>query len=128
MGMEVEERELEASLREQIEGRNYVAAVALAQKLGKPAERIKELQGAAIKQYIIEYRNAPGATALIGEFRFTADEVDRLLEAILEEVKTTGGKRSPMAGRRYDAKTMKYLDVEEWISQYGRTLKQAVSD
>ena len=125
--MEVEERELEASLREQIEGRNYAAAAALAQQLGKPAESIKELQGAALKQYIIEYRNAPGATALIGEFRFTADEVDRLLEAIFEEVKATEGKRSPWAGRRYDAKTMKYLDVEEWISQYGRILKQAVS-
>jgi hypothetical protein len=128
MGMEVEERDLEASLREQIEGRNFAAAVALAQQLGKPAESIKEIQGAAIKQYIIEYRNAPGATALIGEFRFTANEVDRLLEAILEEVRATGGKRSPMAGRRYDAKAMKYLDVEEWVSQYGRTLKQAVSD
>jgi hypothetical protein len=125
--MDVEERELEALLREQIEGRNYAATVALAQQLGKPAESIKELQGAAIKQYIIEYRNAPGATALIGEFRFTADEVDRLLEAILEEVKATEDKRSPWAGRRYDAKTMKYLDVEEWISQYGRILKQAVS-
>ena len=125
--MEMEERELEASLREQIEGRNYVAAVALAQQLGKPAESVKDLQGAAIKQYIVEYRNAPGATALIGEFRFTADEVDRLLELILEEVKATEGKRSSWAGRRYDAKTMKYLDVEEWISQYGRTLKQAVS-
>jgi len=125
--MEVEERELEARLKEQIERRNYAAVVALAQQLGKPAEIIKELQGGAIKQYIIEYRNAPGATALIQEFRFTADEVDRLLEAILEEVKATEGKRSPWAGRRYDAKTMKYLDIEEWVSQYGRTLKQAAS-
>jgi len=65
--------------------------------------------------------------ALVEEFRFTADEIDRLLGAILEEVRATEGKEPPWAGKRYDAKTVKYLDVGEWISQYGRMLKQAAS-
>ena len=125
--MEVEERELEALLREQIERRNYAAAASMAQRLEKPTESIKELQAAAIKQHITEYRNGPGAMALVEEFRFTADEIDRLLVAILEEVRATEGKRPHWAGKRYDAKTVKYLDIEEWISQYGRMLKQAAS-
>ena len=48
----MEDRELEASLSEQMERRNYAAAVSLAQRLGKPTETIRELQMAAIKQYI----------------------------------------------------------------------------
>jgi hypothetical protein len=123
----VEEHELEASLREQMERRNYAAAVALAQRLEKPAETIRELQEAAIKQYITEYRNAPGAMALLGQFRFTAQEVERLLDAILQEAARAGQKRPSWAKKRYDAKTMKYLDVGEWISQYGAALKRAAS-
>ena len=42
-GVEVEERELEASLREQMERRNYAAAASLAQRLEKPTETIREL-------------------------------------------------------------------------------------
>jgi len=125
--MELEGRELEASLREQIDRGNYAAAVSLAERLEEPKERVKELQEAAIKQYITEYRNAQGAVALAQQFRFTDDEVDRLLEAILGEVKRSEGKRPPWAGKRYDVKTMKYFDIEEWISQYGRTLKRAGS-
>ncbi len=125
--MDVEESELEALLREQIERRSYAAAVALAQQLGKPAESIKELQRAAIKQYMTEYRNAPGAMALVQEFQFTADELGQLLETILEEARGGREKRPPWARKRYDAKVMKYLDVEEWISQYGANLKRAAS-
>jgi hypothetical protein len=123
----VEERELEASLSEQMERRNYAAAASLAQRLGKPTEAIRELQRAAIKQYITEYRNASGAMALVQEFQFTADEVARLLDAILEEARASEGERPPWARKRYDGKAMKYLDVEEWISQYGATLKRAAS-
>jgi hypothetical protein len=99
--MEVEERELEAPLREQIERRNHAAAVALAQQLGKPAEIIKELQGGAIKQYIIEYRNAPGATALIQEFRFTSDEVSRYRGMgfpVREDAEASGKPLEPTEG------------------------------
>lgn len=120
----MEERELEASLREHIERGNYTAAVSIAEQLQEPKERIKELQEAAFKQYITEYRNGPGAIALAQEFRFTDDEIDRLLETITEEARGGGGKRPPWAGKRYDIKTMKYLDVEEWISHYGRELKR----
>jgi hypothetical protein len=123
----VEERERDDSLKEQIEGRNYTAAVPIAQRLGEPQERIKELQEAAIKQYITEYRNAQGAIALAQEFRFTDDEIDRLLEAIIEEVKGREGKKPPWAGKRYDVKTMKYLDIEEWIAHYGKELKRAAN-
>ena len=126
-GIAVEEHELEASLSEQMERRNYAAAATLAQRLGKPAETIRELQGAAIKQYITEYRNASGTMALVQEFQFTADEVARVLDAILEEVRASEGERPPWARKRYDGKAMKYLDIEEWISQYGAPLKRAAS-
>ena len=123
----MEDRGLEASLREHIEQRNYPAAVSMAERLEEPKERVKEFQEAAIKQYITEYRNGPGAIALAQEFRFTDDEIDRLLEAIIEEVKGSEGKRPPWAGKRYDVKTMKYFDIEEWIAHYGRTLKRTGS-
>ena len=112
-------------MREHTEQRNYAAAALMAERQGGPEERIKELQEAAIKQYITEYRNAQGAMALAQEFHFTNDEIDRLLEAIIEEVGGSGEKGPPWAGKRYDVKTMKYLDVEEWIAHYGRELKRA---
>ena len=114
-------------MTEEVERRNYATAVSFAQQLEKPTETIRDLQRAAIKQYITEYRNAPGAMALVQEFQFTADEVGGLLDAILEETKASEGERPPWARKRYDAKTVKYLDVEEWISQYGATLKRAAS-
>ena len=121
----MEERDLETSLREEVERGNYAAAASLAQQLEKTTDNVRELQRAAIKQCITEYRNAPGAMALVQEFQFTADEVDRLLDAILEEAKASEPERPSWARKRYDAKTAKYLDVEEWISQYGATLKRA---
>ena len=120
----MEDREREALLREQIEGRNHAAA-SMAGRQEKPEERTQELQEATLKQYVTEYRNAQGAMALAQEFRFTDDEIDRLLEAIIEEVRGSGEKIPPWAGKRYDVKTMKYLDVEEWIAHYGRELKRA---
>ncbi len=115
----------EQELKEQIERRNYAAALALGQRLGKPPETIRELQEATIKQYVTEYRNAPGAVVLVEQFGFTVQEVGQLLDAILQEASGTGGEKPPWARKRYDAKAMKYLDMEEWISQYGAALKRA---
>lgn len=120
----MEDREREDLLREQIERRNHTAA-SMAEGQEEPEERAKELQEAALKQYITEFRNAQGAIGLAQEFRFSDDEIDRLLEAIIEEVKRSEGKRPPWAGKRYDIKTMKYLDVEEWIARYVKELKLA---
>jgi len=114
-------------LREHVERRNYAGAASMAESLGEPTERIKELQEAAIKQYITEYRNGLGAMALAQEFRFTDDDIDRLLEAIIEEVRTRGEEKPPWAGKRYDIKTMKYFDIEEWIVHYRGTLKRTGS-
>jgi hypothetical protein len=121
--MEKEEREIE----EQIERRNYLSAVSIAQRLGKSHEAIRELREAALKQYIIEYRNVPGAVALVGQLQFPADEVDRLLEAILQEASRDQDKTPSWAKKRYDAKAMKYLDIEEWISRHRAALKRAAS-
>jgi hypothetical protein len=90
-----------------------------------PRGREMELQEVALKQYITEYRNAQGAMALVQEFGFSDDQIDRIFGAILEEVKGSEGKKPPWVGKRYDIKTMKYLDVEEWIARYGRELKGA---
>ena len=114
-------------MREHVERRNYAAAASMAERMEEPAERIKELQEAAIKQHITEYRNVLGAMALAQEFRFTDDEMDRLLEAIIEEVRARGEEKPPWAGKRYDIKTMKYFDIEEWIVHYRRTLKRTGS-
>jgi predicted nucleotidyltransferase len=123
--MEGEERDLEGPLKEEVERGDYATAASMAEQLEKPGERVREVQEAAIKQYITEYRNASGAMALVQEYRFTDDEIDRLLEGILEEARRSEGKRPPWARKCYDAKTMKYLDIEEWISQYGKTLRRA---
>lgn len=125
MEMEGKERDLEGPLKEEVERGNYAAAASMAEQPEGPTERIREVQEAAIKQYITEYRNASGAMALVQEYRFTDDEIDRLLEGILEEAKRSEGKRLPWARKCFDAKTMKYLDIEEWISHYGKTLKRA---
>jgi len=121
----MEDKEREALLREQIERINHAAAASMAEGREEPEQRNKELQEVTLKQYITEYRNAQGAMALAQEFGFSDDEIDRLLEAIIEEVKRSEVKRPPWAGKRYDIKTMKYLDVEEWIARYGRELKRA---
>ncbi len=110
-------------MREHVERRNYTAAAFMAELLEEPKERVKELQEAAIKQHITEYRNAQGTIALAQEFQFTDDEINRLLDAIIEEVSARGEERPPWAGKRYDIKTMKYFDIEEWIAHYRRTLK-----
>ena len=123
----MEDKERDALLREQTERRNHAAAASMAEGQEEPEERNKELQEAALKQYITEFRNAQGAMAMAQEFRFTDEEIDRILGAILEEVKGSEGKRPPWAGKRYDVKTMKYLDVQEWIAHYGRELKRAAS-
>ncbi len=98
----MEDTEQEVLLREHVELRNYAAAASMAERMGEPAERIKELQEAAIKQYITEYRNGPGAMALAQEFQFSDDDIDRLLEAIIEEVRARGEEKPPWAGKRYD--------------------------
>ena len=121
--MEKEERDME----EQIERRNYLSAASLAQRLGKPHEVIRELQEAALKQSIVEHRNMPAAVVLVGEFQFTAGEVDRLLGAILEEARAQQDQTPGWAKKRYDPKTMKYLDIEEWISRYGADLKRGAN-
>jgi hypothetical protein len=123
-GREMEDREREALLREQTERRNHAAA-SMGEGQEEPEERAKELQEVALKQYITEYRNAQGAMALVQEFGFSDDQIDRIFGAILEEVKGSEGKKPPWVGKRYDIKTMKYLDVEEWIARYGRELKGA---
>jgi hypothetical protein len=119
--MKLEDRELEASLKEHIERRNYAAAASVAERLEEPVERVRELQEAAVK------RNARGAIALVQEFRFTEDEIDHLFEAIVKEAGGSGEKSPSWTGRSYDVKTMKYLNIEEWIAHYGKELKQAGS-
>ena len=122
----MEDKERDALLREQTERINHAAA-SMDEGQEKPEQRTKELQETTLKQYITEFRNAQGAIALAQEFRFSEDQIDRLLEAIMEEVKGSEGKRLPWAGKRYDVKTMKYFDVKEWIASYGRELKRAAS-
>ena len=122
----MEDKERDALLREQTERINHAAA-SMGEGQEKPEQGTRELQEATLKQYITEFRNAQGAITLVQEFRFSEDQIDRLLEAIMEEVKGSEGKRPPWAGKRYDVKTMKYLDVKEWIAHYARELKRAAS-
>jgi hypothetical protein len=64
-------------------GRNFVRAVTLARELGIEEERIKRLQRDALKQFLAEYRNFPGASKLVAEYGFTATELQELSEELL---------------------------------------------
>ncbi len=58
--------------------RNFVHAISIAQELNLPEERIRNLQHAAFRQFVMEYQNFDGAVQLIAEYGITAAALDEL--------------------------------------------------
>jgi len=98
---------------EAIKGKNYIRAEMLAKNPGRPAEEVRELQHKAVKQLIMQHRNPEGAVALVEEYNFTREDIERLLQSILQ--------KSPTAAiKQFDMKTMRFLSLEEWVKEHFR--------
>ncbi len=110
------------ALAEAIERRNFVRAEYLARTLNRPQVEIQDLREKAFRQFVVEFRNPHGAIALAKAFNFTGEEVDQILGRILREPRQEEDEKG-VPRRRFDMKTKRYLDLEEWVSQYFRSRK-----
>ncbi len=111
------------ALTEAIECGNFVRAEGLARSLNRPEAEIRDLQGKAFRQFVVELRNPHGAIALAKEFNFSREDVDRLLQRIVEESRQEEEEGNEGSRRRFDMKTKRYLDLEEWIREYFKSGK-----
>ena len=116
----MEEGEIVDALAEAIESRNYLYAERLARRLNRPEAEVRGLQEKAFKQYLVEFRNPQGATALMKEFNFSREDVSRLLKATLEGTHQKGEKEKGVDTARFDVEAMGYLSLEEWMKKYFR--------
>ena len=107
---------LEESLREGIDRKNYVRAVALAQKLGYPDSEIRHLQELALKQMACDYRNGFAVRNLAREWGFSKADLENLLMTALDEYEKISDKKR--LGQCYDVKTGKYLTLRQWVEQF----------
>ncbi len=110
------EKESLQELERAIETRNYAAAVRIAESFGRRPDEIRDLQRKAVKQLILEDRNAQGAIGLSKEYRFAKEEMAELLQEILREAE----EKKILEKRQFDIQTMRYLTLKEWIDQYFR--------
>ena len=65
--------------------RNYVRALALADRLNLEEERIAAIKRDAIKQFIAEYQNFDAATRLCADYCLTVEEMAELVAEILKD-------------------------------------------
>ena len=107
---------MEDTLIKEIEQKNYVLAVMLAQKLGHPENEIRLLKELALKQMACEYRNGIAARKLAREWRFSKTELENLLRTALEEYKQASDKR--LLEQVYDTESAKYLTLQQWVEQF----------
>ncbi len=75
-GQKEEREEFE---RERARG-NFVRAASLAQQLSLDEQTVRELQRAALGQFLAEFQNFEGAAKLIEDYGFTAEELHQLVE------------------------------------------------
>lgn len=107
---------MEDTLIKEIEQKNYVLAVMLAQKLGHPENEIRLLKELALKQMACEYRNGIAARKLAREWGFSKMELENLLRTAWEEYKQTSDKR--LLERAYDTESARYLTLQQWVEQF----------
>jgi len=110
-----EARQLEASLRDGIERKNYVRAVRLAQKLGYPDSEVRQLQELALKQMAGDYRNGLALRHLAREWGFSRADVANLLMAALDEYERLSDKKRLQPA--YDVKSGQYLTLRQWVER-----------
>jgi hypothetical protein len=113
---------VEAGLKEDIQveinRRNFVRAVVLAQQYQRSQDEIRHLQGLALKQMASEYRNAIALRNLAQEWGFSRAELEGLLmKAVAEHESRADRTRSNLC---YDAATGKYLTLRQWAEQFLR--------
>ena len=113
---------VEAGLKEDIQveinRRNFVRAVALAQKYQHSQDEIRHLQELAFKQMACEYRNAIAVRNLAQDWGFSRAELEGLLMKALSEHESKADRtRSDLC---YDATTGKYLTLRQWVEQFLR--------
>ena len=113
---------LEAGPKEDIQveinRRNFVRAVALAQQYQRSQDEIRHLQELALKQMACEYRNAIALRNLAQGWGFSRAELEALLmKALLEHESKADRARSDLC---YDATTGKYLTLRQWVEQFLR--------
>jgi hypothetical protein len=70
---------LEEVERERARG-NFVRAASLARQLSLDEQTVRELQRAALSQFLAEFQNFEGAARLVKEYGFTAEELRQLVE------------------------------------------------
>ena len=102
----------------EINRRNFVRAVMLAQKNQCPQNKIRHLQELALKQMACEYRNAIALRNLAQEWGFSRTELEGLLmKALAENESRADRTRSDLC---YHAATGKYLTLKQWMEQFLR--------
>jgi len=108
----------EEDIQVEINRRNFVRAVALAQQYQRSQNEIRHLQELALKQMASEYRNASALRNLSQDWGFSRAELEGLLMTVVAEHESKADRtRSDLC---YDAKTGKYLTLRQWVEQFLR--------
>jgi hypothetical protein len=115
---DTEEQDVSKDLEETLKQKNFVRAERLARILNRSESEIRDYQEKAFRHHVMEVRNPQGAIALAREFNFTTEDVDQLLGKILLEASEKEAEGTVEARRRFDMKTKRYLDLEEWVTEY----------
>lgn len=66
-----------------------------------------------IKTFLMEYRNFPGAMALIKAWGLSKEEVHQILQEVLRDAEQKG----LLQKKQFDIETMRYLSLEAWIRE-----------
>jgi len=114
----VETTQLEASFQKELDQKNYVLAVMLAQKLGYSNSEIRHLRELALKQMACEYRNGIAVRNLAREWGFSKIDLENLLRLSVEEYERIADKKR--LEQCYDTTSRKYLTLRQWIEQFLR--------
>jgi hypothetical protein len=114
----MDEGDLPRALDDAIQTRNFLRAVSLARRLNRSEAEIRDLQEKALRQCVLEFRNPHGAKVLVDEFKFTGEDLKRILQGILAESQEAEQKETAAARRRFDVESMDYLSLEAWIRRY----------
>ena len=110
--------DIEGALQVEINRRNLVRAVMLAQQCQRPQEETRHLQELALKQMACDYRNAIALRQMAEEWGFSRAELGELLmKAVAERESRVDRPRSDLC---YHATTGKYLSLRQWVEQFLR--------
>ena len=106
-------------IKAEIERGHFVRAAMIAEQIGLPEEEIGDLRFKAIVQMAAIYRNAHGTKRLASQYGFSREEVKKILEDYLHEMKKEGNSR--ILEPCYDYTTGKHFSFREWMDYYLKT-------